>query len=613
MSVQDLIVAKFEARDVSRFERDFGRAGGAVEGFESKWKGVASLVAGGLALGGLNALSNNLVQAGNEANNISAKLDGMLRARGQNGARVELDAVSESLSKLTGMDDDLFSDAQAHLLSFGLNAKQIGQIMPGLVGQANTMGQSLDGVADSFGRAFASGNAGALIRSGVVLSKADQDAIKAAKSISEAAGQQELFNRVLDSYQQFAVKAGEGITDAARAQGNFNTQIGNFQELIGTGASEARAKWQNSLTPLLEGMNKERGGLLKNIGAATEYATVIGNVTAPIYGLASAFGELRNYQNLAKIAQIGETAAETAKIGVAGKHGSAMGDLADTIGDTSKATRVLADDTGAAADKLTKFARLKNLMNTPLGNLKMLNGAPVTAGAAALGGALGIGAGIGARNDMRDLGYSDGQSNAYGAATGISAALVSMFVPGGAIAVGIGEGIRLMLNNSTAKLDDTATGANKNSKGEEFFSTDLDKGTRAERSKKYREQANELEEKSRRRQMDALNPGDWSAGLDAATLANDAVISRRKAAQLDREGQRLGAEEMRQRPIRENEARFQQSKRMLDQVPPTQYIQDLRNGETEMRVVVRVPERPADRSYKQLRRNTITPAPDFAG
>jgi hypothetical protein len=234
----DELVLRFVTQGAGGLRANLSAISKDVDVTESKALKLSKsfLAASGASAGaaaGLGLFLNSAVQAGNEAGNASAKLDAMLRARGETGARKDLDAVAASMAKLTGQDDDAFTNTEAHLLSFGLSAQQIARIMPSLVGQANVLDQSLDSVADSFGRAFASGDAGGLTRSGVVMSAADKEAIKLAKSTSEAAGQQELYNRVLASYQQYAGKAGEGVTNAARAQGNFNTQLGNMQELLG--------------------------------------------------------------------------------------------------------------------------------------------------------------------------------------------------------------------------------------------------------------------------------------------------------------------------------------------------------------------------------------------
>src|SRR5207244_5064377 len=135
-------------------------------------------------------------------------LEAMLRARGDTGAATALDEVARKLADVTGKSDVTFKVTERLAESFGLTGAQIIRILPGIEGQAETMHQSIDQVTESFGRAFARGNIGAMRRTGIVLSEADIQAINVAKSVSFAAGQQEIYNRVLASFQHYAIGAG---------------------------------------------------------------------------------------------------------------------------------------------------------------------------------------------------------------------------------------------------------------------------------------------------------------------------------------------------------------------------------------------------------------------
>ena len=288
-----------------------GNAAVSVESKSDRLKTTLGALGAGAALAGLNMFASKLVAAGTEAGNVDAKLTGMLRARGESGALGEINAMADRLSQLTGKDDDLFKDSAAHLLSFGLTAQQIGQIMPGLTGQADTMGQSLDSAADSFGRAFASGNVGALARSGVVLDENAKAAIENAKAHGEAAGKAELFKQVLASYASYATKAGEGVTDAAKTIGYFGTTVGNTTEAMGTGAMNARAAWMGFLTPVLKGLNENHQGLLEFAGATVEVGTMTVNALAPAVGAWMQYSNYVNAGRIAKALDTGVTVANT--------------------------------------------------------------------------------------------------------------------------------------------------------------------------------------------------------------------------------------------------------------------------------------------------------------
>jgi hypothetical protein len=80
-----------------------------------------------------------------------------------------------------------------------------------------------------------------------------------------------------------------------------------------------------------------------------------------------------------------------------------------------------------------------------VGGLKMAGMASGTVGMAG-GAALGAVGGYNNHSDMKALGHSDATALASGAFVGVGEAAIAMFVPGGAIAVGIGEGLHLLIN-----------------------------------------------------------------------------------------------------------------------------------------------------------------------
>jgi hypothetical protein len=247
---------------------------------------VTNAAAGALASIGLRSMTDGYIAAGDEAEAANLKLEQMLAKRGQSGSLKNLQDLGVQMSRLTGMDDDQFAESGAHLLSYGLNAQQISEIMPGLVGQSHLMGQSLGSVANAFGKAFASGNLGALKRTGMTFSQADLKAVDAAKNISEAAGQLELFKRAQDSLKGYALSAGGGLSKAQIERGYHATQMGNFQESIGQSAGRTRAALQRGFTPLAERITASPGAT-SVIGAGLE----IGTQAAPLLAATAAIGQ----------------------------------------------------------------------------------------------------------------------------------------------------------------------------------------------------------------------------------------------------------------------------------------------------------------------------------
>lgn len=244
-------------------------------------------LAGAAASWGLGALTSNAIQSGDEAEAAGLKLEAMLAKRGQSGSLDEIKNLGAEMSKISGIDDDKIAEVAAQLLGFGVSAEQIKGIMPGLIGQSRLYNQDLGQTAMAFGKAFASGNAGALKKVGVTLSDADVNAVKAAKSISETAGQMELFKRVQESMKNYALNVGGGQSQAQLTRAYAGVQLGNDLEAIGQAAGRARAAWQGTLlTPLAERVAASPG-LTNAAGVGLEAATQL----APIMTFMATAGQ----------------------------------------------------------------------------------------------------------------------------------------------------------------------------------------------------------------------------------------------------------------------------------------------------------------------------------
>lgn len=490
----DTIITRWASQGLSQFIGDLKRAEGAAGGVESrlaKMEKVGNgLTIGGAAITGASLATRNYIKSaielGNYADNTALKLKQMLEVRGQGSAFEDLTALAGEMQRATGNSDETFKEASVHLLSFGLNAKQIRDIMPGISGQALTLGSSIDSVADSFGRAFASGKIGGLTRSGVVLSQADKDAIDYAKSVSEAAGQQEIFNRVLQSYNKYALKAGQGITEAARAQNYFNQVKGDAEERFGSGAAGAQTKMYQEGAKLLDALNT-KPKLLEMAGAVATYGSALGSVAGPIATATGLMMKLKAAKQLATIAQNLETNAERNKIPVALEEAAAHEAATVAVTEHALANEALAatgggagvggvgggvGGLGGAAGKIGIGAQLLNFLKMPamVGGRGASTaaafgegGAAVTMGGAALSIGLGVGAGVQAAGNMQAAGYSQGQSYWYGAATGLGAAAVSAFVPGGPVWVALGmaaaAGANKLINEPQERAAEAGTGA----------------------------------------------------------------------------------------------------------------------------------------------------------
>jgi hypothetical protein len=596
---------------------------------------------------GLQRLVTKSIEVGNYADGIASKLKAMLAVRGESGAYDELMALSAQMQKLTGQSDEVFSDASSHLLSFGLNARQIAQILPGMVGQANTMGQSLNSVADSFGKAFASGNAGALTKSGLVLSQADKEAIDYAKGISEAATQQAVFNASINAYAKYATKAGEGISRAARAQNYFNQLKGDAQEQFGQGAAEAQTDLYEKGAAMLEKLNASPQ-IIRQAGAWATYASAAGQVVGPlttVAGLAYKIGAARQLSSIAKSLQSGGgTHAAGAGCCCCGGMGSGGG-----MGGGGKGGGGKGGGAGGAAGKAGIGAGLLKLVKMPAtvagrgastATAFGSGGGAVTMGSAALSVGLGVGAGVQASGNMKAAGYSDSQSYWYGAATGLGAAAVSAFVPGGPLWVAMGmagAGLANKLINEPAEaLAEAGTGAegelltrqneaNRGVSRGESGARDKLAAVYDEMAANAKEAGDELQALSYTTQAanqrtqaakDAADPRRLDARRRAGASRDAASNGGPRGAELEaslaarqREVEAMGLSYVSydKGEIKGGRRNTNVDKGITD--PRAGAVRNNRDGSQSM--VIQLPERAADRANRKLSYNTRTPSPNY--
>lgn len=189
----------------------------------------------GNKLSDMSAKFAEVAQAGVGA---SQMLHDMMQKRGEGGQFEELDQWASKLSMDAAMVDDVgIKKAAAGLLGFGLNAKQIQGIMPGLIGQSRLYGQSLESVASQLGRAFASGNIGGLARTGITIPKETIDRIKDISDEGEK--QKAIFAAVQEAMQKYALGMTQGMSQAtiaanraANAQDAAMVKIGKGSRVV---------------------------------------------------------------------------------------------------------------------------------------------------------------------------------------------------------------------------------------------------------------------------------------------------------------------------------------------------------------------------------------------
>jgi hypothetical protein len=244
--------------------------------------GMAAAGAGGLIL------ANSLIEVFNEGERAVAKLDAMLKKRGEGGRFEEMTNWAGKLAHEAALvDDDPINEAAAGLLGFGLNADQIRQIMPGLIGQSRLYGQSLESISEAFGRAYASGNAGALKRSGVTISQAEIDHI--ADATSETEKQARMFEAVKRSMEQYALSITEGMSEAEIAANRMALATDTAMSNVGKGAADAK-KAVDELGASIITLGSESPALQKTMGGFLYIGSLIATTTGTMVGFVAQIG-----------------------------------------------------------------------------------------------------------------------------------------------------------------------------------------------------------------------------------------------------------------------------------------------------------------------------------
>lgn len=195
---------------------------------------MAAAGAGGLML------SNTMIGIAQEGERALAKLDAMATKRGEGGRVEELANWASDLADQAALvDDDPINEAAAGLFGFGVNADQIKGIMPGLIGQSRLYNQTLDTTAMAFGKAFASGNAGALKRVGVTMSDSDVQYVKDANTELERSSR--LYEVVKKSMDNYSLSITSGMSEGEKAINRQKKALDDVYTAIGKGSQAAQA------------------------------------------------------------------------------------------------------------------------------------------------------------------------------------------------------------------------------------------------------------------------------------------------------------------------------------------------------------------------------------
>ncbi len=303
------------ARGLNALKDGFKGVGSDAKAAESSVGGLVGSLAkiAGVNIGAaaLRSVSNNLIQAGLEADTLGSKLSTMLNKNEMGAAIGDVQKLGKELSVVTGVDDDE--------------------------------------IAKNIASAVTKGRLGGLVEYGIIVDEAGKKSIEAAKGVSELAGRQETLRQVMRAGAEAVGEMRAASSDAALGIGEFDVAFGDAQENVGIGAAAMRAKWLSNFTPILKSLGEGDASALRFAGGLLETGNMAVSALTPLYSVVEGVLAYKNATNLSKLARIAETGATGAA----------------TIATTANTAAVVANGNAAAAATL-KFRALA-LARSPLG------------------------------------------------------------------------------------------------------------------------------------------------------------------------------------------------------------------------------------------------------
>lgn len=277
-----------------------------------------------------------------------------------------------------------------------------------------------------------------------------------------------------------------------------------------------------------------------------------------------------------------------------------------------------------------KASAALNGAGAPAANATLLSrlglaGKSISIGGGALAGAGGILGGMQAYDDYQKIGMSQGKAVATGIGIGLGETLISLFVPGGAIAVGIAEAAKWVIDENVNKPMEREATQNLGTRQSENDARNFSKMTHKERSDRRLEESRALNEEAEtwENQIGTWTPktDEWAAKGIRAEAENkrlQALSEMRRQRRQSREDQEAFDTGMRRNPQTGQMEMTKEYSDRLNAIPRSKYepnpelgtVTNQRNGETK--VTFRIPERDSDRSYQKLRQANLTASPNYA-
>lgn len=275
-------------KDTDRGNSDFVRGSGRVKGaFGSLFFGGAGVAAGAGALYGLGKATKYVLDAFGESETSAAQVAQVIKSTGgaANVSAKDVDELSTSISKKTGIDDEAIASGQALLLTFTNVRNETGkgndiftQATKTAADMSTALGQDLTSSNIQLGKALNDPIKGitALSRVGVSFTKGQKDQIKSLVDSGHTLDAQKIILRELNKeFGGSAEAAGKTLP------GSFNRMkvaVGNVAEELGGKLAPYAEKAANFITDLANGGGKGSKALDTLKSAAKTAGAIIGDV-----------------------------------------------------------------------------------------------------------------------------------------------------------------------------------------------------------------------------------------------------------------------------------------------------------------------------------------------
>ncbi|MDD5517865.1 MAG: phage tail length tape measure family protein [Candidatus Omnitrophica bacterium] len=252
--------------ELGKVDKSLGKTGKTAKEtggmFDGLGKNIANLAAGYLTLQGAAMAINYVIDAAAEAEVVQAQLNAVLESTaGAAGmSSDELNDLANSLSQLSGTDDELIVKQEAVMLTFTKISKEVfPEAMEAALNMSAALGQDLQSSVIQLGKALNDPIQGvtALRRVGVMLTDQQEKQIKVLVEQNDLLGAQKM---VLAELQTEFGGAAEAMGNTYTGSVNkLKVSIGNLAETIGSvflpelqKGIDKVAEWINSLVYAIE-------------------------------------------------------------------------------------------------------------------------------------------------------------------------------------------------------------------------------------------------------------------------------------------------------------------------------------------------------------------------